>query len=134
MPMLSQPSFGPRTSLIYVTLGSLIDVWTGVWYFSFRDSTHPLSNSATFWVFGLFLTGLTLVIIGLLLGPLGRNAAEGGTPSCRDDGRRGTDPADGGFNTASRRAGCVKRYSPGFGNASDHQESENRASDDLILP
>jgi hypothetical protein len=74
MPMLTQPSFGPQTSLIYVTAGSLIDVWTGVWYFAFRDSSHPLSNTATFWLFGLFLTGLTLVIIGLLLGPLGRNA------------------------------------------------------------
>src|SRR4051794_18716712 len=74
MPMLSQPSFGPQTSLIYVTLGSLLDVWTGVWYFAFRDGTHPLSNSATFWIFGLFLTGLTLVVIGLLLGPLGRAA------------------------------------------------------------
>ena len=74
MPMLSQPSFGPRTALTYVTIGSLIDVWTGVWYFTFRDPAHPLSNSATFWLFGLFLSGLTLVVIGLFLGPIGRSA------------------------------------------------------------
>ena len=74
MPMLSQPSFGPRTALTYVTVGSLIDVWTGVWYVAFRDPSHPLSNTATFWIFGLFLSGLTLVVIGLLVGPLGRSA------------------------------------------------------------
>jgi hypothetical protein len=74
MPMLSAPSFGPRTALTYVTAGSLIDVWTGVWYFAFRDPAHPLSNPATFWLFGLFLTGLTLVVIGLFVGPIGRAA------------------------------------------------------------
>jgi hypothetical protein len=74
MPMLSQPSFGPRTALIYVTIGALLDVWTSVWYFAFRDSTVPLEHTTSFWLFGLFLTGLTLVVIGVLLGPLGRSA------------------------------------------------------------
>jgi hypothetical protein len=72
--MLSTPSFGPRTALTYVTVGSLVDVWTGVWYFAFRDADHPLSNSASFWLFGLFLSGLTLVVIGLFVGPIGRAA------------------------------------------------------------
>jgi hypothetical protein len=74
MPMLSQPSFGPRTALIYVTTGALIDVWTGAWYFSFRNATAPLSNTATFWLCGLFLTGMTLILLGVMLGPLGRSA------------------------------------------------------------
>jgi hypothetical protein len=74
MPMLTQPSFGPRTALTYVTIGSLLDVWTGVWYFAFHDHAFPLSHTAKFWMFGLFLTGLTLVVIGVLLGPLGRSA------------------------------------------------------------
>src|SRR5579885_3481374 len=30
MPLLSKPAFGPRTSIVYITLGSLIDVWTVV--------------------------------------------------------------------------------------------------------
>ena len=74
MPMLSQPSFGPRTALIYVTTGCLIDVWTGAWYFAFRDASAPLSNTATFWLFGLFLSGVTLIVLGVFLGPLGRSA------------------------------------------------------------
>ena len=77
MPILSRPEFGPRTALIYVTVGMLIDVWTIVWYF-----THENSRTSTthFWVIGLVLTGLTLVSLGLLLGRLGRAARQAELP------------------------------------------------------
>ena len=77
MPILTQPAFGPRTALIYVTLGALIDVWTGVWYFT-RD--HELTRTAQFWVIGLGLTGLTFVLLGLFLGQLGRAARRSEMP------------------------------------------------------
>jgi hypothetical protein len=80
MPLLSQPSFGPRTALTYVTIGALLDVWTTVWYFAFRSPETPLSSGASFWLFGLFLTGLALIVIGLLLGPLGRSARKAELP------------------------------------------------------
>ncbi|MBA4188087.1 MAG: hypothetical protein C0467_08710 [Planctomycetaceae bacterium] len=77
MPILSEPSFGPRTALAYVTGGALIDVWTLVWYFT-REA--PLSPTGQFWVIGLVLTGLTFVILGLFLGPLGRSARQAELP------------------------------------------------------
>jgi len=77
MPLLSHPSFGPRTALIYVTVGSLIDVWTLVWYFT-RES--PLTPTGQFWVIGLVFTGLTFIALGLLLGPLGRWARQSELP------------------------------------------------------
>ena len=77
MPMLSQPSFGPRTALAYVTGGALIDVWTLVWYFT-RES--ELTPTGQFWLVGLGLTGLTLVTLGLLLGRLGRAARQAELP------------------------------------------------------
>ncbi len=77
MAILSEPSFGPRTALAYVTGGALIDVWTLVWYFTHQ---HPLTASEQFWVVGLVLTGLTFVILGLLLGPLGRSARQAELP------------------------------------------------------
>jgi len=77
MPMLTQPAFGPRVALAYVTGGALIDVWTVVWYYT-RD--HQLSNTQWFWVAGFFLTGLTFVILGLVLGPLGRAARRAELP------------------------------------------------------
>jgi hypothetical protein len=77
MPILTQPAFGPRTALIYVTVGALIDVWTLVWYFT-RD--YELSRSGYFWVIGFLLTGLTLIILGLLLGRIGRAARQAELP------------------------------------------------------
>jgi hypothetical protein len=77
MPVLSHPAFGPRTALGYVTVGALMCVWTGVWYWT-RES--DLSRSSWFWVAGLFLTGATLIFLGLILGPLGRVARRAELP------------------------------------------------------
>jgi len=77
MPVLSHPAFGPRTALGYVTVGALMCVWTGVWYWT-RD--YEISRPAWFWVSGFFLTGLTLVFLGLILGPLGRAARHSELP------------------------------------------------------
>lgn len=79
MAMLSKPAFGPRVALIYVTLGALIDVWTAVYYFSFVRN-HETNERTWFWIAGLFLTGITLVILGLVLGPLGRAARKAELP------------------------------------------------------
>jgi hypothetical protein len=81
MPLLSQPAFGPRTAIVYITVGSLIDVWTAVWYFTFaRDDHGNISRNTWFWLAGLFLTGLTLIIIGILLGEIGRSARKAEMP------------------------------------------------------
>jgi len=52
-------------------------VWTGVWYWT-RDT--EISRAAWFWVAGFFLTGVTLVFLGLILGPLGRAARHAELP------------------------------------------------------
>ena len=49
---------------VELSVGALVDVWTLVWYFT-RD--HALSGAEQFWVVGLVLTGLTLIVLGLLL-------------------------------------------------------------------
>lgn len=79
MPILSHPAFGPRTAIIYITAGALIDVWTIVWYLAFgRDGT--MSDNTQFWLWGFFLTGLTLVVVGLLLGRIGQAARKSEMP------------------------------------------------------
>ena len=81
MPILSHPAFGPRTSIIYITAGALIDVWTIVWYLAFgRESQGGLSANTQFWLWGFFLTGLTLVVVGLLLGRIGQAARKSEMP------------------------------------------------------
>lgn len=77
MPMLSQPSFGPRTALGYVTGGTLLCVWTLVWYFT-RE--RAMEGNEPFWFAGLLLTGVTFVFLGLVLGPLGRAARQAELP------------------------------------------------------
>lgn len=79
MALLSKPAFGPKVALIYVTVGALIDVWTTVYYFAFVRGQTPDSKT-WFWLAGLFLTGITLVILGLVLGPLGRAARKAELP------------------------------------------------------
>jgi len=83
MSMLSKPAFGPRLAVGYVTVGALVDVWTAVWYYAFAQPTQAgggLSNNAWFWVTGFFLTGLTLIVLGLLIGPLGQHARKSELP------------------------------------------------------
>jgi hypothetical protein len=81
MPILSNPGFGPRTAIIYITVGSLVDVWTVVWYYAFgRSEGGTLSPNTDFWLLGFFFTGLTLIIVGVLLGHIGRAARRGELP------------------------------------------------------
>jgi len=77
MPILSQPAFGPKTALAYITCGTLLDVWTLVWYFT-RETA--MTQSDWFWLSGLFLTGMTFVVLGFALGPIGRAARQAEMP------------------------------------------------------
>jgi len=81
MPILSHPAFGPRTSIIYITAGALIDVWTVVWYLAFgRGTPGGINDSTQFWLWGFFLTGLTLLVVGVLLGRIGQAARKAEMP------------------------------------------------------
>lgn len=79
MPILSKPAFGPRTAIIYITVGALIDVWTVVWYLAFARG-EVMTRNTQFWLWGFFLSGLTLVIVGVLLGHIGRAARRAELP------------------------------------------------------
>jgi hypothetical protein len=79
MPILSQPSSAARTSLLYITVGALTDIWTGIWYLYLRQ--YPPENVGLwYFCYGFLLTGLTLVIIGLGIGRIGRSARHAELP------------------------------------------------------
>lgn len=81
MPILTKPSFAPSTAIIYVTAGALLDVWTAVYYFTFvRPATAEDHTTTMFWITGFFLTGVTFMVIGLVLGPIGRYARQAEMP------------------------------------------------------
>ena len=82
MPILSHPAFGPRASLIYITIGALIDIFVACFYFFMVDKNRPVEemNTTYFWLTSLFLTGLTLLAIGILLGRIGQSARRAELP------------------------------------------------------
>lgn len=60
------------TALIYITLGSLIDVWSVVYWYYLR--THGGSDIAYLYLGGFFFSGLVLFLIGLAVGRIGSAA------------------------------------------------------------
>ena len=79
MPLLSKPASSAYASLLYITLGALTNVWSGIWYWYM--SNYPPANPATwYWCYGFLLTGLALFIIGLAIGPIGRAARRAELP------------------------------------------------------
>jgi hypothetical protein len=61
-----------RTVLLYITIGALIVIWTGVWYVYLLN--NPSETQSYYWCTGFLVTGLTMVVIGVVLGYLGRSA------------------------------------------------------------
>lgn len=70
MPILNKLTGAFPTALIYITIGTLITIWTLVYWIL----SSTASQTGHFWVVGFFLTGLSLLAIGLLLGKIGRSA------------------------------------------------------------
>lgn len=82
MPILSHPAFGPRAALVYITVGSIIDIVVACWYFFMVDKDRPFEeNRVTYFILTtLFLIGFTLLLIGLLLGRIGQSARRAELP------------------------------------------------------
>ena len=76
MSILTTPSGAFSTSLIYITMGTLIDIWTIVSLLYYP----PTTDWGHFLVIGFLVTGLALLVIGLLLGPIGRAARHAELP------------------------------------------------------
>ena len=76
MSILTTPSGAFPISLIYITLGALIDIWTVVAMIYYP----PETDWGRFMVAGSFITGLALLIIGLFLGHIGRAARSAELP------------------------------------------------------
>lgn len=79
MPLLSKPSTAASAAVMYVTVGALIDVWSGTWMW-YMTQHAPSFAWAWYVCLGLLLTGLTLVVIGLGIGSIGRAARHAELP------------------------------------------------------
>jgi hypothetical protein len=66
--------------LIYITIGAIGVIWTGVWYI-YLVNNPPESHSVYYWCGGLLVTGLTLILIGFGVGQIGRSARHADLPA-----------------------------------------------------
>src|SRR5262245_3686063 len=76
MAIMTSPSGAFPTALIYITVGSLIDIWTIVAMLYYP----PETQWGKFLVVGFMVTGAAFLLIGLLLGPIGRAARHAELP------------------------------------------------------
>ena len=78
-PILSKPSSAAPTSLVYITIGALLTVWSAIWFF--YNQQNPPSHSAVGYIItGLLLTGIVFLGIGFFIGPLSRAARQAELP------------------------------------------------------
>jgi hypothetical protein len=69
-----------RAALTYITVGALLDVWAGVWFWYMRD-TQPADRGASWYLCtGLLLSGAVLMGIGFFVGRIGRQARSADAP------------------------------------------------------
>ena len=81
MAMLTKPSAAAKLALAYITIGALLIVWTGVWfYYHYQHPDPPPDSFRQYLCTGLMLTGVTLLIIGLAVGRIGRAARHAELP------------------------------------------------------
>ena len=75
MNVFTNMTSGTRAALGYITVGALTIVWSGLYFFYLRNHLPEGDNDKPFyWVIGFFLSGLTLFLIGVAVGWIGRSA------------------------------------------------------------
>jgi hypothetical protein len=80
MPLMSQPSSAARTSLAYITVGSLLLVWTAIWYWYLHANPQEVQLLTWYICYGLLATGAVVLLIGLAVGQIGRQARHAELP------------------------------------------------------
>jgi hypothetical protein len=78
MPLLSKPSAEAKIALLFVTVGSLIIVWSVVWLLF--QQTHGAQDWEQYTCYGSLGSGLVLLVIGLAVGRIARAARQAELP------------------------------------------------------
>jgi RsiW-degrading membrane proteinase PrsW (M82 family) len=78
-PILSKPSSAAPTSLVFITLGALLVVWSGLWYF-YLQNNPPSHQFVHYLDAGFLLSGIVFLMIGIFLGPMARFARQAELP------------------------------------------------------
>lgn len=79
MATMRQASGAARIALGFITTGALTMVWTGIWAYWLMTHGSP-SELSYYWCSGFFLSGVTLFLIGIAVGWIGKAARRAETP------------------------------------------------------
>jgi len=82
-PSFSKPSPAASSALIYITIGALMSVWSGIW-FAYLRNTESHNQALNYLCFGFLVTGVVLLGIGLTLGPIARWSRKAELPPTDD--------------------------------------------------
>jgi hypothetical protein len=77
---LRQPSRSAGLAIFLITVGTLSAIWAAVWYFFLKSRDNPPHDWAYFVCAGTFFSGVALVVIGGLVGFIGRQARQADNP------------------------------------------------------
>ena len=78
-PLMSKPSGAAPATLVYITLGAIMTVWSGIWYM-YLANNPPDHQVINYICYGFLITGIVLLIIGVILGPISRWARHAELP------------------------------------------------------
>jgi hypothetical protein len=77
---MSQPSAAAKWSLGYITIGALTLVWTLIWYWYLHARPEEVQLRTWYFCYGLLGTGAVVLVIGLAVGQIGRQARHAELP------------------------------------------------------
>ena len=78
----NQTSPGARVSLAYITIGSLVVIWTGVWFWYLWENP-PETGTVYYFSTGVLITGLVLLVIGFGVGSIARGSRLADAPAAQ---------------------------------------------------
>ena len=80
MNIFSNITSATRAALAYITLGAIMIVWSSIYYVHLNNHPPAQGDSPWYWCSGFLLTGVTLLLIGLAVGWIGRSARQAEQP------------------------------------------------------
>ena len=82
-PVPKKQSQSAQVALMLIIGGSLAMIWSGIWFVAMRNGAVPEWMRNSYICAGVFLTGLALLVIGVLVGRIGAAAKPADTASDR---------------------------------------------------
>jgi hypothetical protein len=74
LELIRNPSRSASGAILYVTVGTLMVIWAGLYYYFFLFSTPDSEPWQKYGCVGTILSGLAIAIIGFLYGQIGQGA------------------------------------------------------------